>query len=354
MSNNPYCIIMAGGIGSRFWPLSRTDKPKQFVDILNTGRTFIQMTYDRFASFIPAGNFLVVTGERYKDLVLEQLPELSEEQVLLEPDRRNTAPCIAYAAWKLKQKDPDAVMVVTPADHLILDVPVFSGVIRECLDYARTHDDLLTIGITPSFPSTGYGYIEAENRDEGFEKVISFREKPDLDSAREFIAAGRYRWNSGMFIWSVRTITEAMEEYLPDIAEAFTSLSDHYYTRHEQPEVNHAYKACRNISIDYGILEKSSNVVVYGTDFGWSDLGTWTSLYEQSRKDENGNMFAGGEILATDSHNCLVKELNAGKRVVIDGMENLLVVDTSDVLLICRRDDEARVKAVIENTTAGR
>lgn len=342
---------MAGGIGSRFWPLSRTEKPKQFVDILNTGRTFIQMTYDRFASFIPAGNFLVVTGERYKNLVMEQLPELNEDQVLLEPGRRNTAPCIAYAAYKLKKKNPDAVMVVAPADHLILNVPVFTEVIGECLQYAARHDSLLTIGITPSFPSTGYGYIETEGSGEGVARVVSFREKPDLDTACGFIESGRYRWNSGMFIWSVRTIVAAMERHLPDIAEAFDALSEQYYTPEEQTEVNKIYKECRSISIDYGVLEKASNVAVYGADFGWSDLGTWTSLYEQSTKDEDGNMFAGENIVATDSRNCLVKELNAGKQVVIDGMDNLLVVDTDDALLICRRGDEARVKSVIEQAT---
>lgn len=348
-NKNHYCIIMAGGIGSRFWPLSRTEKPKQFVDILGVGRTFIQMTFDRFAPFIPKENFMVVTGQVYKDLVLEQLPELTEQQVLLEPARRNTAPCLAYAAYKLKKQNPDAVMVVTPADHLILDTATFSEVMQEGLRHAEEHDHLLTIGITPSFPSTGYGYIEVADTDATFSKVTQFKEKPDYDTAVQFIESGNYRWNSGMFIWSVKAIDAALQQHLPKVSELFRSANQFYYTPDEQKNVNEVFLRSKSISIDYGIMEKADNVYVRSADFGWSDLGTWTSLYEQSIKDEHDNVLSGDDILATDTDNCFVKQLNDNKRVVIDGVKDLLVVDTDDVLLICDRRDEDHVKGVIDN-----
>lgn len=348
MNKNHYCVIMAGGIGSRFWPLSRTEKPKQFVDILGIGKTFIQMTFERFASFIPTENFVVVTGEIYKDLVLEQLPQLEEDQVLLEPMRRNTAPCLAYAAYKLKKQNPDAVMVVTPADHLIMDTKTFSDVMQKSLVHAEKHKHLLTIGITPSFPSTGYGYIEVEDTEVSFSKVTSFKEKPDYDRAVEFIADGNYRWNSGMFVWSVSAIDEALRSYLPVVANLFQSVEQYYYTSEEQKEVNRVYEQSESISIDYGIMEKADNVYVTSADFGWSDLGTWTSLYEQSTKDKDDNVLSGDEILATNTQNCFVKQLNPNKYVVVDGIKDLLVVDTEDVLLICNRTDEDYVKVVID------
>lgn len=351
MNKNHYCVIMAGGIGSRFWPLSRTEKPKQFVDILGVGKTFIQMTFDRFASFIPKENFVVVTGEVYKDLVLEQLPQLTEQQVLLEPARRNTAPCLAYAAYKLKKQNPDAVMVVTPADHLILDTTTFADVMQQSLRHAESHNHLLTIGITPSFPSTGYGYIEVEDTEQSFSKVTSFKEKPDYDTAVQFIEDGNYRWNSGMFVWSVKAIDEALQQYLPVVSQLFSDAHQFYFTPNEQENVNEVYLRSESISIDYGIMEKADNVYVTSADFGWSDLGTWTSLYEQSTKDERDNVLSGDDIIATDTTNCFVKQLNPGKRVVVDGIKDLLVVDTADVLLICDRTDEDHVKKVIDNAT---
>lgn len=351
MNKNHYCVIMAGGIGSRFWPLSRTEKPKQFVDILGVGKTFIQMTFDRFASFIPKENFVVVTGEVYKDLVLEQLPQLTEQQVLLEPARRNTAPCLAYAAYKLKKQNPDAVMVVTPADHLILDTATFADVMQQSLRHAERHNHLLTVGITPSFPSTGYGYIEVADTAESFSKVSQFKEKPDVETAEQFIEAGNYRWNSGMFVWSVKAIDEALQQYLPVVSQLFEDAQQFYFTPDEQVNVNEVYLRSESISIDYGIMEKADNVYVTGADFGWSDLGTWTSLYEQSTKDERDNVLSGTDIIATDTTNCFVKQLNTGKRVVVDGMKDLLVVDTPDVLLICDRTDENHVKRVIDNAT---
>ncbi len=351
MNKNHYCVIMAGGIGSRFWPLSRTEKPKQFVDILGVGKTFIQMTFERFASFIPKENFLVVTGEVYKDLVLEQLPQLTEEQVLLEPARRNTAPCLAYAAYKLKKKNPNAVMVVTPADHLILDIATFADVMQQGLSYAEENNHLLTIGITPSFPSTGYGYIEVADTEDTISKVTEFKEKPNYDTAVQFIEDGNYRWNSGMFVWSVKAIDAALQKHLPTVSELFQSAEQFYYTQDEQKNVNEVYLRSESISIDYGIMEKANNVYVRSADFGWSDLGTWTSLYEQSTKDDRDNVLSGSDILATDTTNCFVKQLNANKRVVVDGLKDLLVVDTEDVLLICDRTDENHVKKVIDNAT---
>ena len=354
MNKNHYCVIMAGGIGSRFWPLSRTEKPKQFVDILGIGKTFIQMTFERFASFIPTENFVVVTGEVYKDLVLEQLPQLKEDQVLLEPMRRNTAPCLAYAAYKLKKQNPDAVMVVTPADHLILDTTTFADVMQQSLRHAEDHNHLLTIGITPSFPSTGYGYIEVEDTSASFSKVTEFKEKPDYDTAVQFIEDGNYRWNSGMFVWSVKAIDAALQEHLPVVSRLFDDAQKYYYTPDEQKNVNEVYLRSESISIDYGIMEKANNVYVTSADFGWSDLGTWTSLYEQSTKDDRDNVLSGNDIIATDTTNCFVKQLNADKRVVVDGVKDLLVVDTPDVLLICDRTDENHVKRVIDNANAVR
>ncbi len=354
MNKNHYCVIMAGGIGSRFWPLSRTEKPKQFVDILGVGKTFIQMTFERFASFIPKENFVVVTGEIYKDLVLEQLPQLTEQQVLLEPARRNTAPCLAYAAYKLKKQNPDAVMVVTPADHLILDTVTFADVMQQSLRHAEDHNHLLTIGITPSFPSTGYGYIEVEDTSASFSKVTEFKEKPDYDTAVQFIEDGNYRWNSGMFVWSVKAIDAALQQYLPVVSQLFEDAQQFYFTPDEQVNVNEVYLRSESISIDYGIMEKANNVYVTSADFGWSDLGTWTSLYEQSTKDDRDNVLSGNDIIATDTTNCFVKQLNADKRVVVDGVKDLLVVDTPDVLLICDRTDENHVKRVIDNANAVR
>lgn len=353
MNKNFYCVIMAGGIGSRFWPLSRTAKPKQFVDILGIGKTFIQMTFERFASFIPVENFVVMTGEIYKDLVLEQLPQLKEGQVLLEPARRNTAPCLAYAAYKIKKKNPNAVMVVTPADHLILDTPTFADVMKKSLHHAENNEHLLTIGITPSFPSTGYGYIEVGEAKDDFSKVKSFKEKPDYDTAVQFLEDGNYRWNSGMFVWSVKAIDNALANYLPVISQSFKSIDRHYYTAEEQENVNEVFDKSESISIDYGIMEKAENVYVTSADFGWSDLGTWTSLYEHSEKDDRDNVLSGDEIIASDTTNCFVKQLNSDKLVVVDGIKDLLVVDTEDVLLICNRTDENHVKKVIDGACEG-
>ena len=347
MNKNHYCIIMAGGIGSRFWPLSRNNKPKQFIDALGIGKTFIQMTYGRFARFIPTENFLVVTGAAYKELVMEQLPMLKAEQVLVEPMRRNTAPCIAYATYKIYKKNPDAVVVVTPSDQLILDESTFEKVVLNDMHYAEGKDALVTIGIKPSYPATGYGYIQVAEQTETITKVVAFKEKPTLDCAKEFVAAGNYSWNSGMFIWSLLAIKNALEKYLPDIAKGFYSIMDDYDQPEEQAAVDAVYEASQSISIDYGVMETAENVYVSCADFGWSDVGSWGSLYQQLGKDPANNALGGDDILITDSSDCLVKELNNGKTVIVDGMTNCLIVDTDDVLMICKLDEEERIKKVI-------
>lgn len=340
MLKQNYCVIMAGGVGSRFWPLSRSNKPKQFADAMGVGKTFIQMTYERFARFIPKENFIVVTGVAYKELVLEQLPMLAEEQVLLEPCRRNTAPCIALATYAIKQKNPDAVVVVTPSDQLILDVPAFEEVVKQNMAYAANHDALLTIGITPSYPATGYGYIEVASGDEVIRKVTAFKEKPELAKAKDFLQSGNYVWNSGMFVWSVDAIDRAFQVHLPQIAALFQDCCN-------QEAVDIAFEQSQSISIDYGIMEKAANVLVSPADFGWSDVGTWGSLYDQLEKEEAGNAISGGDALLYETEACLVKQLNTGKLVVVDGLTDYMVVDTDDVLMICRKDSETRVKELI-------
>lgn len=339
---------MAGGVGSRFWPLSRTEKPKQFVDALGIGKTFIQMTYDRFVRFIPKENFLVVTGEIYKELVLEQLSQLSPNQVLTEPARRNTAPCIAYATYKLYKKNPDAIVVVTPSDQYICNESVFESVICRNLKYASLHEALVTIGITPSFPATGYGYIQLADKNVDITKVVAFKEKPMFSVAQEFLISGDYVWNSGIFIWSLKSVKNALKRYLPDIANAFDSISNVYGTKEELEIVNATYLQSRSISIDYGIMEKADNVYVSCADFGWSDIGTWGALYQQLNKDSNGNFLSNDDIYCSDSRGCLIKVANNHKNVVVDGLENYIVIDMDDVLMICPRESEDRLQQLIK------
>lgn len=351
MNKNYYCVIMAGGVGSRFWPLSRNAKPKQFIDIMGVGRTFIQMTFDRFARFIPKENFVVVTGEYYKDLVLEQLPDLTPQQVLMEPMRRNTAPCIAYATYKIKKLNPDAVVVFTPADHLILNENRFEDVMMENLRFAEQNNAMVTTGIMPTYPATGFGYVETTDKGEQIAKVSAFKEKPDYETAEKFIKSGNYYWNSGMFVCSAKTMSAALEAELPKIAESFSAISDTYYSNEEQPKVNKAFEESQSISIDHGVMEKITNVYVARGDFGWSDVGTWGSLYQLSEKDSNENSLGGADALVFDSKGCMVKELNSQKLVVIDQLKDYLIVDDKDVLMICPRDNENHIKELIEKVT---
>jgi len=342
---------MAGGVGSRFWPLSRSTRPKQFLDILGTGRTLIQQTYDRYSSFIPKENFLVVTSVSYKDLVLKQLPQLEDNQVLLEPLRRNTAPCIAYAAYKIKIKNPDAKLVVAPSDHLILKEEEFVRQIKNGLEFVEDRDALLTLGIKPGRPETGYGYIQVKNKVKfkqlnNLHKVKTFTEKPDSEMAQIFVDSGEFFWNSGIFIWSLPSIIAAFDTHLPGISSLFANGIKLYNTEDEVHFINKTYSECQGISVDYGIMEKAENVYVLTADFGWSDLGTWSSLYDNKDKDLNGNVLSGENVLTYDTSNCIV-DVNNEKVAVLHGLDGYIVAESNDTLMICRKEDEQQIKQFV-------
>lgn len=350
MENN-YCVIMAGGVGSRFWPLSRQGRPKQFLDILGTGRTLIQQTYDRFASFIPKENFLVVTSVRYRNLVKEQLPELNDEQVLLEPLRRNTAPCVAYALNKIKLKNPEANLIVAPSDHLILKEEEFIRQIKKGLEFIANNDVLLTLGIKPSRPETGYGYIQVKERMEfngldNLYKVKTFTEKPNLEMAKIFVDCGEFFWNSGIFLWSLSSINSAFDIHLRDISTLFGKGEKLYNTEDEVHFINKIYSECQGISIDYGILEKAQNVYVLTADFGWSDLGTWGSLYDNKQKDVQGNVINGENVLTYETCNCIIN-ITEEKVAVLQGLDGYIVAESDDTLMICRKEDEQQIKQFV-------
>lgn len=349
MNNNYYAIIMAGGIGSRFWPISRTSYPKQFIDILGTGKTLIQNTYDRFLKICPKENIYVVTNESYTDLVKEQLPDMTDGQILTEPVMRNTAPCVAYGSFKIESLDPDAVIVVAPSDHLILDENAFVSAIEKSLQTATENDCLITLGIKPSRPDTGYGYIqytdEVINND--FHKVKTFTEKPTIEIAQTFIQSGDFLWNAGIFVWSAKNIVNAFGTHLPDMHEIFAEARTMYNTDNERNHINKAYQQCTNISIDYGIMEKAENVYVLPSEFGWSDLGTWASIYQLAEKDYVGNAVIPAEkVIMYDSSNCMVN-VPSEKLVVLSGLHNYIVVESNNTLLICPRDQEQQVKQVV-------
>ncbi len=337
---------MAGGVGSRFWPMSTPDTPKQFIDITGCGKTLIQLTADRFSSVVAPENVWVVTSARYRDLVREQLPAVPESHILQEPCMRNTAPCIAYAGWKIKAADPDASVVVTPADHVVTDVAEFRRVIAKSLDFVQDSSSILTLGMRPTRPETGYGYIAADrSRTVAGEinPVESFREKPSLDKAVEYLAAGNYFWNSGLFIWNVATLERSFRTYCPSIAAIFDELSPLFYTEGEQEAVNRLFPTCENISIDYAVMEKADDIYVFPADFGWSDLGTWGSLHTLLPKDENGNACVGDGVKMIESSHCIVN-MPAGKRVVVQGLDGCIVAEKNGTLLICRLADEQRIK----------
>ena len=354
MQNTTYGVIMAGGIGSRFWPLSRNAKPKQFLDILGVGRTFVQQTFDRLTKIIPPENIVIVTGEAYKGLIREQLPQLKEENILLEPLRRNTAPCIAYATYKLLKKTPNATVVVAPADHLILNENEFEKTLKSAMNFAEQGNNLVTIGIKPSRPETEYGYIQiAETVEEAAKKEVckvkTFTEKPSLEMAKVFVESGEFFWNSGIFVWTLQSIKTALEKHLPEVSRLFENGVTAYYTGQEEQFIRNAYAECKGISIDYGVMEKSDNVHVICADFGWSDLGTWTSLYLQSEKDEEGNALLSNSVMLDNVSNCLVRT-PAEKTVLLQGLDGLLVVDTNDVLMVCKLNNENNLKQLINNT----
>ncbi len=347
MVKNTYCVIMAGGVGARFWPQSRKTKPKQFLDILGTGKSFIRSTFERFLPLVPAENFLVVTNRNYKELVLEHLPELKENQVLCEPIGRNTAPCIAYAAYSLLKRDPEANMIVTPSDHLVLNESDFHTIIRECLEFSSREGALMTVAIQPSRPETGYGYIQKSNGDI-ISRVKCFTEKPNLELAQAFVDCGEFFWNSGIFIWSVKAIVKAFEIYLPEHHALFSSKLDDYGTERETAAIEEVFSECKAISIDYGVMEKAENVYVRCGEFGWSDVGTWGSVYQLSEKDKNENAVV-AEACYTYSTERTFISLPKGKIAVVNGLSDYIVVDTPDALLICPRSEEQSIKNFIDD-----
>ena len=346
MNNNTYCIIMAGGIGTRFWPISRRSKPKQFLDVLGTGKSFIRSTFERFLPLITAENFLVVTNGIYKEQVLEHIPELKPEQVLCEPIGRNTAPCIAYAAYMLKKLNPNATMIVTPSDHLILNQNDFLEIIQECVDFSIKNNALMTVGLKPSRPDTGYGYIQKSNNDV-ICKVKCFTEKPNLELAQTFVECGEFFWNSGIFVWTVDNIVKAFEEHLPEHHALFSAVIDDFATDREKAAVEQVFSECKPISIDYGIMEKADNVYVRCGDFGWSDVGTWGSVYQLSRKDRYANVKLGDGCYTYDTRSTIIS-VPEGKVAVVNGLKEYIVIDTEDVLMICPRSEEQSIKKYID------
>jgi mannose-1-phosphate guanylyltransferase len=348
MNKNHYVAIMAGGIGSRFWPMSRTDYPKQFLDILNTGRTLIQGTFDRFALFIPKENIYVVTALQYKDIVQEQLPELPAGNILCEPSRKNTAPCIAYVSYKLNVLNPQANLICAPADHIILEPEVFKTVCLRALDFTSNIKSLVTLGIKPSHPNTGYGYIQYEQQSvsDNVFKVKTFTEKPDRELAKTFMASGDFLWNAGIFVWQVKNIVHAFEKFLPEMHEVFDTEKDNMNTSDEQGAIERIYPQCVNISIDYGVMEKADNVYIIPAAFGWSDLGTWTSAYDNLEKDYLENAVAGNNVIVIDATKNMVHADN-NKLVLLQGLDDFIVVDTKDVLLICRKNKEQEIKEYV-------
>lgn len=351
MHNNNYCVIMAGGIGARFWPMSRTSRPKQFIDILGTGKTLIQQTFERFLPVCPKENIYIVTNEMYKQTILDQLDGIREDQVLCEPMRRNTAPAIAYAAYKIREINPEAKPVVAPSDHIILKEDRFTEIIEGALKAAGENNWLLTLGIKPSRPDTGYGYIQFEdgqplNDDNRIRKVKTFTEKPNLELAKTFLESGDFLWNSGIFIWSLKSIIEAFEEHLPDVSSLFEEGIEAYNTSDEEDFINKTYPVCKNISIDYGVMEKAQNVYVMAADFGWSDLGTWGSLYDIRSKDENQNAVIGKQVMTFNTENCIVN-MPKDKLVVLQGLDGFIVVEQDDVLLVCKKQDEQNIRDIV-------
>jgi len=338
---------MAGGIGSRFWPKSRAAKPKQFLDILNVGKTLLQLTLERLLPICPIENFYVVTADIYEKAVVEQLPELPKENIIKEPVRRNTAPCIAYACDKIIARDKNANVIIVPSDQLIVHTDKYLRILRKCLAFTAKQEVLVTIGVKPTKPSTGYGYIQYLEavEDEGFHKVKTFTEKPSLEIAKTFIESGDFLWNSGMFVWKAKTILKAFHKLLPEVIDAFEGAHDVYGTKSEKKFIEKAYSVVTNISIDYGVMEKANNVYTIPADFGWSDIGTWDSLFDVYEKDYLGNAVKGKNVKIYDAQNNMIMA-DDQKLVVLQGIEGLCVVDTGDVLLICQRSKEQEIKQI--------
>jgi mannose-1-phosphate guanylyltransferase len=345
---NNHLVIMAGGVGSRFWPMSTAECPKQFIDVLGIGKTLLQLTVERFNTLVSPENIWVVTNQKYADIVAAQLPDMPRENILCEPCRRNTAPCIAYISWRIKKKDPKANIVVTPSDHIVMNVQEFQRVVTECMKFTCDTDAIVTLGMKPNRPETGYGYIQANLaanslRNKEVFRVDSFREKPDLETAKQYIKQNNYFWNAGIFIWNVNTIVNAFRMYQPSMAKIFESMLPFYGTEKEQEVINERFPECESISVDYAIMEKAEEIFVCPADFGWSDLGTWGSLHQQSHKDLYGNVAIGQDINLFESHNCIVHTTQE-KRVVIQGLDGYIVAENNDTLLICKLSEEQRIK----------
>lgn len=343
--NNNHIVIMAGGIGSRFWPMSTPQYPKQFIDVMGVGKSLLQLTVDRFAPIAPIDNFWVVTSRSYVDIVREQLPDIPEHNILAEPEPRNTAPCIAYACWKIKKHFPDANIVVTPSDALVINTAEYQRVIREALAFTATGDNIVTIGIKPSRPETGYGYIASADRLENSEihRVDSFKEKPNLETAERYLAAGNYFWNAGIFVWNVNTITNAICKFTPDLAGKMEKMSQDFYTERETATLDTIFPTCEKISIDYAVMEKSDSIYTLPAEFGWSDLGSWGSLQTLLNRDTDGNAHVGPNIRLYDSKNCIVHAQDA-KQVVVQGLDGYIVALRNGRLLVCSLDNEQMIK----------
>ena len=343
---NCYCVIMAGGSGTRFWPLSRTARPKQFLDVADSGKTFIRLTFERFSKIVPQENIIVITAERYKELVMEHIPELDEKNLLLEPYSRNTAPCIAYATYTLLKRNPDAHVVVTPADHFIDNEDLFVDTIKASFDYVADHDVLMTLGVVPTRPDTNYGYVQACGGHEAYKRseplqVKTFTEKPDKDLAQVFISTGEFLWNAGIFLWKARTIREEMEKHLPEVTGLFKGWENAIGSKIENEFIARAYTDCINISIDYGVMEKTDRAWVYPVKFGWQDIGTWDSLYNfMPEKDRGGNTSNVEKSLIENTSGSLVIASDRKKLIAVKGLEDYMIIDTDDVLVICPKEDK--------------
>jgi mannose-1-phosphate guanylyltransferase len=348
MNKNYYAILMAGGVGSRFWPVSTQDFPKQFHDMLGTGDTLIQKTFCRLSNIIPKENIFILTNERYNDLVFEQLPELTKRQVVLEPAMRNTAPCILYAALKIQKENKEAVMIVAPSDHWIEDEKAFAQNVQQAFDFCSQNDALMTLGITPTFPNTGYGYIEFDKTSiQDIKAVNQFREKPDYETAKDFMSQGNFLWNAGIFMWSVKSVISAFKNNQPELYKLFEAGTDVYNTDFEDDFIRDNYGKSENISVDYAIMEKSKNVFVLPATFDWNDLGTWGSLYDKLEKDPEENAMVNAKILAEDASGNMIRS-SKGKIVVVDGLNDYIIVDNNEVLLIFPKAKEQDIKKVLQ------
>ncbi|RYY60621.1 MAG: mannose-1-phosphate guanylyltransferase [Chitinophagaceae bacterium] len=348
MNKHHYVAIMAGGIGSRFWPISRSNHPKQFLDILGTGKTLIQQTFERYTKLVPVENIFIITSQEYVNTVREQLPETPVENILAEPSRKNTAPCIAYIAFKLMQKDPQALMIAAPADHLIMDMDAFLQTANNAFNFVDHINALVTIGIKPTHPNTGYGYIQHDLPEAApnVYKVKTFTEKPNLELAKTFLSSGDFLWNAGIFTWKVKNILAAFEKFLPEMFEVFAAEKDNFNTPGEQAAIDRVYPQCTNISIDFGIMEQAENVYVIPASFEWSDLGTWNSAWDNMEKDYFNNAVAGNNVMVIDAENCMV-HVPDHKLVLLQGLSDYIIVDTKDVLMICKKEKEQDIKEYV-------